>query len=150
MEDGRPRILIAAPAAVIRQLGSLFAGEADITGAETFDEAVATLQELEPDLIIVCYAFDEVRPFRLLHYVRHEWHGENIPRILVRALPIPLGDTQEAQIRESYKTLGVDEFCNLQDQARRDGTEAALREFRHTVISRLPRPEDAPPQASSA
>ncbi len=145
MEDGRPRILIAAPAAIVGQLGQLFQA-ADTAGAETFEDALARLDELTPDLVIVCYAFDEVRPFRLFHYLRHEWQRENVPRILVRALPIPLGQTQEAQIRESYKTLGVDEFFNLQDEAGRSSRETVLQEFRNAVIRLLPRM----PQAQSA
>jgi PleD family two-component response regulator len=142
MEGEHPRILIAAPGPVIKELSSVLADEARPVGGETLDEAVRKLQELEPDLIIVCYAFDEVRPFRLLHYLRHELHRRHVPTILVRALPVPLGKTQEAEIRESYKSLGVDEFFNLQDEKLRQGTEEALRRFRDAVVSRLPRSRD--------
>jgi PleD family two-component response regulator len=142
MEGEHPRILIAAPGPVIKELSSVLADEARPVGGETLDEAVRKLQELEPDLIIVCYAFDEVRPFRLLHYLRHELRRRHVPTILVRALPVPLGKTQEAEIRESYKSLGVDEFFNLQDEKVRQGTEEALRRFRDAVVSRLPRTRD--------
>jgi hypothetical protein len=121
----------------MRELAFALNDEVHTDGAEAFDEVVGKLTESRPDLIIVCYAFDEVRPFRLLHYVRDEWRA-HVPTILVRALPIPLGTTEEARIRESYKTLGVDEFVNLNDDKQRLGKEAALRIFRDVVISRLP------------
>jgi hypothetical protein len=142
MEGELPSILIAAPGPVIKELGSLLTDEARPVGGETLEEAVAQLHEVEPDLIIVCYAFDEVRPFRLLQYVRNEWRRRHVPTVLVRALPVPLGKTQEAEIRESYKSLGVDEFFNLHDAKVREGSEAALRAFRDAVTSRLPRTGD--------
>jgi PleD family two-component response regulator len=142
----RSGILIAAPADVIRRLGAALADDAEISGAETWDQALERLDEQQPQLIIVCYAFDEMRPFRLVHYVRHEWQATraNVPTILVRALPVPLRKTQEDQIRESYKTLGVDEFFNLHDEGERRGSEEALQEFRESVIRRLPMTPDAP------
>jgi PleD family two-component response regulator len=142
MDGEHPWILIAAPGPVIRELSSVLADEVRPVGGETLDQAVGQLQGLEPDLIIVCYAFDEVRPFRLLHYLRHELRRRHVPTILVRALPVALGKTQEAEIRESYKSLGVDEFFNLHDEKLRQGKEAALGKFRDAVMSRLPRPRD--------
>jgi hypothetical protein len=47
-----------------------------------------------------------------------EWQGAGVPIMLVRALPVPLGKTQEAEIRDSYEKLGVDEFMNLYDTRR--------------------------------
>lgn len=135
----RPRILIAAPAAVRRQLGRAFADEAEIVGEETWEQAVIRLHEADPDLIIVCYVFDEMRPFRLLRYARHEWKHRHVPTILVRALPVALGKSEEHDIRESYRALGVDDFFNLRDEALRHGKEAALQRLRDCVLSRLPR-----------
>jgi hypothetical protein len=137
MGADHPRILIAAPGPVIKELASALTGEAEIVGGQTFEEAVGKLHGLRPDLIIVCYVFDEARPFRLLQYARNE-RPAHVPTILVRALPIPLGRTQEAQIRESYNALGVDEFINLNDAKERYGKQEALRQFRDAVISRLP------------
>ena len=58
--------------------------------------------------------------------------------ILVRALPVPLGRTQEAEIRESYRTLGVDEFFNWHGLERRHGRSTGLQKFRDSVLSQLP------------
>jgi PleD family two-component response regulator len=135
----RPRILIAAPATVSRQLRGAFTDEVEVVGEETWQEAVTCLHDADPDLIIICYVFDEMRPFRLLRYARHEWKHVHVPTILVRALPVPLGKSQEHEIRESYKALGVDDFFNLRDETLRHGKEAALQRLRDCVLSRLPR-----------
>src|SRR5687768_6709200 len=140
MGERRNRLFIAAPAAVIRHLGGLFAAhEVEIVGCETWDDAVSRLEEKEADLLVICYAFDEMRPFRLLQYLRQERPRAHLATILVRALPVPLGKTQEEQIRESYQNLGVDQFCNLYDEKQREGAEVALRHFREAVLARLPR-----------
>ena len=130
MGERRNRLFIAAPAAVIRHLGGLFAAhEVEIVGCETWDDAVSRLEEKEADLLVICYAFDEMRPFRLLQYLRQERPRAHLPTILVRALPVPLGKTQEEQIRESYQNLGVDQFYNLYDEKQREGDELALRQI---------------------
>jgi len=136
----RYRLFIAAPAAVIRHLAGLFtANEIEIVGCETWDDAVSRLEEKQADLVVICYAFDEMRPFRLLQYLRQERPRAHLPTILVRALPVPLGKTHDEQIRESYQNLGVDQFYNLYDEKQREGDEVALRHFREAVLARLPR-----------
>lgn len=138
MRAGPPRILIAAQGPVIRELRRIFrADDVETVGAETWEQAASRLEDAQPDLILVCYAFDEGRPFRLLHHVREDRRRAHVPTILVRTLPLPLGKTQEAQIREAYKTLGVDEFFNLHDASVRDGAEAAAYQFRDAVLGRL-------------
>ena len=42
-------------------------------------------------------------------------------------------------MRESYKTLGVDDFFNLRDEVVRHGKEAPLERLRDCVLGRLPR-----------
>jgi hypothetical protein len=143
----RNRLFIAAPAPVIRQLGgALAADDIEIIGCETWDDAVSRLEEKDADVLVICYAFDEMRPFRLLQYLRQERPRSHVPTVLVRALPVPLGKTQEEQIRESYQNLGVDQFYNLYDEKLREGTEPALRNFRNRVLATLRRaPEDYSP-----
>jgi hypothetical protein len=68
---------------------------------------------------------------------------EKLPRrvriLLVRALPVPLG-AREADIRASYERLGVDEFINFSDEARRNGLDAAIAHFREAALTRLQKP----------
>jgi hypothetical protein len=83
-------------------------------------------------------AFDELRPFRLLQHLRQEPRAAHVPTMLVRALPIPIGEAEEARIREAHTTLGVDQFFNLSDEARRTDRAAALQKFRDAVRALLP------------
>jgi len=147
---GPRRVLIAAPARVIRELGGLFLDDAvEVVGAQTWDEALSALDSAKPDLLIVCYAFDEARPFRLFQHLRSDRRKAHLPTILVRSLPVRLGATQAAAIRTSYETLGVDEFFNLHDEKARQGADAALRQFRESVLNRLPRQAAPDPKKGS-
>ena len=134
----RPRILIGAPRDVIRLLTGALTDGVDVFGAQTHEEAISVLHAENPDLIIVCYAFDEMRPFRFLRHVRENWQRLHVPTMLVRALPVALSRTQEHEIGESYKTLGVDEFFNLHAQRQRHGRDGGLQRFRESVLHQLP------------
>ncbi len=137
--EGLPVALIAAPAAVTKELGSALANDVERISVETLDDAVARTKERLPDVLIVCYAFDEIRPVRLLQHLRQVSRAAHVPTMLVRALPIPIGEAEEARIREAYTTLGVDRFFNLSDEARRMDRAAALQKFRDAVRALLPR-----------
>lgn len=134
----RCRIVIAAPLPVVRELSTGLHEHCDIKDAETYEEVTGLIARQCPDLVLVCYVFDEMRPFRLISYVREELGRGNLPIVLVRALPVPLGATQEAEIRESYKTLGVAEFVNFRDYARERGVDRALEYLRAVVLRLLP------------
>src|SRR5690348_11614601 len=128
----RPRILIAAPAAVCRKLESALAGEAAVVCAEEFDAAMELLRAGDVDLLVLCYVFDDVRPYRLLNQMQEQSFAE-IPTVLVRALPVPLRDS-EKDLEEAYQQLGVRWFFNLSDAARSEGPQA-LERFAHDVLS---------------
>jgi CheY-like chemotaxis protein len=140
----RPRLLIAAPSSVIRELSFALGDAVEVIGADTWDQALERLGDPLPSLIVVCYAFDQMRPFRLVHHLRAKQDGRRLPIILVRALPVPLGRTQEVEIRQSYQNLGVDEFVNLYDTRQQAGTAAAFERFRDLVFARLPRTAAVP------
>jgi len=106
-------------------------------GGETWDQCVAWLNNHEPALVLVCYAFDEMRPFRLISYIRDDQQRKGLPTVLVRALPVPLGATQEAEIRESYKTLGVTDFVNVRGLIEELGERLALEQFRTRIAELL-------------
>jgi hypothetical protein len=116
-----PRVLIAAPIRVVSELGSVLEGEAALVGGERSRKFQ-----------------HQIRPFRILNYVREELRGAHIPTMLVRALPVPIGETEEARIRESYTTLRVDALFNLHDEARRTDRRAALHKFRDAIQRLLP------------
>jgi hypothetical protein len=129
-----PRVLIAAPAVVIRQLRAALPEDADVTGAAIWEDAVRGLAEVTPQLIV-----DEVRPYRFIQHVR-DTEDQRVPIFLIRAITIPLGATQEADVRRSYVELGVNAFLNFSDLANEKGLDAALEEFRRVALSLLPRP----------
>ena len=90
-------IVLASPATAFGK-GALYCVEPANGCPSTFktwDDAVSRLEEKAADLIVICYAFDEMRPFRLLQYLRQGRRRAHLPTILVRALPVPLGKNEE-------------------------------------------------------
>jgi|SRR5688572_27573948 len=140
--------LIAAPSAVVSKLKGGLPDHFEVVAAETHDEAVARLRERRVDLLILCYIFDDVRPYRLLNHL-HEL-GEAPPTMLVRALPVPLRGSEE-EVRTAYAPLGVREFQNFSDQEKIEGTKAALARFRQLVLGMVrARPSGVPARDSQA
>ena len=124
-------ILIAAPTLVCKKLEPVLAKGASVVCAEEFDEAVRLLRVGNIDLLLLCYIFDDVRPYRLLNYLQE--HGvAKITTILVRALPVPLQES-ERQVEEAYQQLGVARFVNLSDAEKREG-EIAVERFGDEVL----------------
>jgi CheY-like chemotaxis protein len=130
------RILIAAPPGVVQTLGEgLRELAVEVYVGTTSAEAGAHLAK-ELDLILVCYVFDDVRPYRLINRIRNESPHGQTPLILVRALPVPLGQSQEWEIRQAYKSIGVDDFVNYSQLLQEQGEAQANRALRESV-SRL-------------
>lgn len=125
---------MAAPSDVIRQIGPALEG-LDVLRAPTWEEALAQLGCQNPDGLIVSYSFDELRPFRLLHHLLDQ--GRRVPTILLRAVPVRLERTEEADIRQTYSALGVAEFLNFADVERRSGRSEALQQLRRLVMNHL-------------
>jgi hypothetical protein len=130
-----PVVLIAAPSAVVSKLKTGVADHVEVLAAETYEAALACLSERQVDLLIVCYIFDDVRPYRLLNRLKEL--GEAPPAMLVRALPVPLREKEE-EVRTAYAPLGVREFQNFSDQEKIEGTKVALAQFRQLVLRLVP------------
>lgn len=132
-----PRIFLAAPAVVVRQLSAALPKDVEVISAAIWDDAVQRLRDAAPQLIIVCYIFDEMRPYRFIQHVR-DTEYQRAPIFLIRAVTVPLGTTLETDLRRSYVDLGVNAFLNFSDLANEHGLDAALHEFRRVVVSLLP------------
>ncbi|TAK82270.1 MAG: hypothetical protein EPO20_21560 [Betaproteobacteria bacterium] len=132
------RVLLAAPHDVILDVQPALAKCLELSAAETLDEAITRLHADKPEMLLVCYAFDNVRPFRLLQYLQLEWQGPKMPIMLIRAVPVSTGKAEEAEIFEAYSSLGVLHFFNLWNQIAQHGREVALRRLQHAVQSILP------------
>jgi hypothetical protein len=131
MSASEAAVLIAAPSAVVSKLKAGLPDQVEVMAAETYDDALARLGERRVDLLVLCYVFDDVRPYRLLNHLQAL--RERPPAMLVRALPIPLREKEE-ELRAAYAPLGVREFQNFSDQEKREGTKAALARFRSIVL----------------
>jgi PleD family two-component response regulator len=129
----RACVLIAAPALVIRQLGAALPPEVEVVGAATWEEATQRLEVADPALIVVCYVFDEMRPYRFIRHARQKYR--NTPIFLVRAVTVRLGSGHEADVRRSYTDLGANEFMNFSDLANERGLDTALQEFARVAAS---------------
>jgi hypothetical protein len=132
--QARTQVLIAAPSSVYAELEGLLKSDVDVVGAATYDEAVHRLEANTVGLLILCYVFDEVRPYRLLNYLQDS--GKRLPTVLVRAVAVPLR-RKDSEIAEAYASLGVDTFYNLSGEGQRLGRDVALQGFRHCVLGEL-------------
>ena len=125
------RTLIAAPNGVVQTLGNALRELGVQVLAGVTPEAAASHLDGELDLILVCYVFDDLHPYRFINRIRNESPHRHTPLILIRALPVPLGESQEWEICRAYKSIGVDEFVNYSQLAHDKGTrhaDLALRE----------------------
>jgi CheY-like chemotaxis protein len=136
VSGGVPRVLIAAPLGVIRELAAALGNGVEVLGATTWTESLNRLEQA-PDVIVVCYVFDELRPYRLIQHVRAELEDRPIPIVLVRALPVRLGN-EENDVRDSYLAIGVTEFLNLWAETQRHDRPTALELFRDCISGLLP------------
>ncbi len=137
MERGVPRVLVAASGIATDELRSALEDAVEVIQAGTLEEAVARFRDDDPDLVVLGYHFDELRPYRFVRHVREDERRPARPIVLVQVLPLHLGRTEEAQIGEAYHALGVDEFLDLSAEAERAGPVAARARLRHAVLRRL-------------
>lgn len=131
MSASRPVVLIAAPVSVVNKLKAGVADQVEVVAAETYEDALTCLRERQVALLIVCYIFDNMRPYRLLNHLQEL--SEPPAAMLVRALPVPLRE-DEQDVRRSYAPLGVREFQNFADQEKSEGMKTALAQFRSLVL----------------
>ena len=137
VKNDQIRTLIAAPPGVVETLGNALRELAvEVYPGINTAEAGAHL-ERDLDLILVCYVFDDVRPYRFINRIRNESSHVRTPLILVRALPVPLGESQEWEIRQAYKSIGVDEFINYSQLSHQNGAAHADRALREGVSKLL-------------
>jgi CheY-like chemotaxis protein len=119
------RALIAAPNGVVQTLGNALRELGVQVYAGVTPEAAASHLTAELDLILVCYVFDDLHPYRFINRIRNDSPHKRTPLILIRALPVPLGESQESEIRRAYGSIGVNEFVNYSQLAYDKGTAHA-------------------------
>ena len=143
------RTLIAAPNGVVQTLGNALRELGVEVCAGVTPEAAASHLAADLDLILVCYVFDDLHPYRFINRIRNDSPHKRTPLILIRALPVPLGESQESEIRRAYNSMGVNEFINYSQLAHDKGTahaDVVLRECVSQLVSGRGTP--SPPVAS--
>ena len=131
----RPRVLIAVAPGAVRQVSIALGDAFDCTLVDTVETGIQRLGAGSFDLLVVGYFFDNSHPFRLI--TEAKVRSPRTPILLVRALPLSLGRTGEADIRAAYRELGVAEFLNFQRDIELLGVEEAQQVFRRLAVSLL-------------
>ena len=131
------RTLIAAPQAVVDTLAdALRELGVEACPGVTMDQANEHLAG-KLDLILVCYVFDDLHPYRFINRIKNESAHARTPLVLIRALPVPLGESQEWEIRRAYQSIGVDEFINYSQLVSEKGSTEANRALREAIVKLL-------------
>jgi PleD family two-component response regulator len=116
----RPRVLLADTPQALPLVARLLGDEFAISGASTWDEALRCLETNPPQVAVIGYHFDDLRPYRLVQAIREVGERDRVPVVLVRALPVLPDHADEKEIEESYRQLGVDAYLVLDKGARGD------------------------------
>ncbi|MGE5639197.1 MAG: hypothetical protein ACM30H_03820 [Clostridia bacterium] len=138
MEPGRgATILIVSLPGNLDLVAPLFRGHANVQCAADHDTAVRLCAECHPDVVLVGYHFDHMRPYRVIHALRDDGCLRGGVFILFCMLPTEGIDLDGAKIREAYRGIGCEEFIDLRQEASENGAGAALATLRQRVLPYL-------------
>lgn len=127
-------VLVADSARATAELRRMFADHVHFVSAQTFEDAVRVLRSRPVHLVMIGYHFDELRPYRLIAYIRKESRSPQVPIVLVRLLAAKMGRSSEEQVREAYRSLGIQQFFSLPDELEVDDRAEALERIREQVF----------------
>lgn len=136
MDRRHPCVVVADLPLCLRAIKRLLQNHFRVVEASEYEAAVHAIREEAPNLVIVGYHFDELRPYRLIQHIRKDLANPP-PILMVQALPVERGKTEDSDVREAYNTLGVRQFVALQDLFERHGDNEAPREFAKIIWSLL-------------
>lgn len=109
----------------------LLGDEFEVVTATSFEEAVEAL-DYRVDVIVLGYHFDEMRPYRLLRYLRDD-RPMSARVLLVRGLAFESLTIDEAETARTYKDLGVEAYLALDKVATGDRFDEAASALRQAV-----------------
>ncbi len=92
-----------------RLLGAAF----ETSCATTWDDALRSLREKPPQVVLVGYHFDEARPYHFIGRLRDDALARDLPVLLVRGLAVQQGPYIDREIRESYRKFGADDYLAI-------------------------------------
>lgn len=109
----------------------------DVLRCETLEQVVERIRHDSPELIVLCYLFDEMRPFRLVHHVRNDLRRADLPILLVQPVDWHLDDAQIKQMSDAYESIGINGFVNFHEDVQTYGEKKTLQRFRTLVMNLL-------------
>ena len=120
MSSTTPRVLLADTPQALPLVARLLGEEFAVSRASTWEQAVRCLETSQPQVAVIGYHFDDLRPYRLVQAIRAADERGRVPVVFVRALPVLPDHADEKEIEESYRQLGVDSYLVLDKAARGD------------------------------
>ncbi len=117
MPDHRPSILVADTARALPLMAKLLGEDSHIVKAPTYAQAVRCLRKKAFDAVVLGYHFDDMRPDRLLRYIRGEPALRGKPVVLVRGLPFLHVGLDDEELRAAYTEIGADAYLPLDKSA---------------------------------
>jgi PleD family two-component response regulator len=133
MSSTAPRVLLADTPQALPLVARLLGDEFVVNRASTWQEALRCLETGQPQIAVIGYHFDDLRPYRLVQAIRAADERGRVPVILVRALPVLPDHTDEKEIEESYRQLGVDTYLVLDKAARGDDFAEVSKRLRAAI-----------------
>ena len=90
-----------------------------------------------PDMYLIGHHFDDMRPHRLISFLRSKPWAVSTPIVVEIALPLTRPAIDEEQLRRSYIRLGANGYVSLFDHMRRAGRGAGVSELKSIVRAQL-------------
>ena len=139
IEKPRCRVLVADTPEALPLVSRLLGEDFLLTHATTVDEAERLLGEYDPDVVVVGYHFDNLRPYRLLQTLKDDDRPMRVAALLVRALPVLPQATDEKRIEDSYRQMGADAYLVLDKAARGEAFTEVSERLRGAVKRLCPK-----------
>ena len=133
---GKPKLLVAGTPPAIETIEHVFGADAEYLPARSLDAAIEGF-EAHPDVILCNARFDESRMFELLQAAKAQPATRETPFICFRLTPLPAA--WRRCLEAAVLAIGATAFIDLSALERDKGRDAAEKELREIVLSRLPR-----------
>lgn len=133
----RKTILVVSLPGNAEMLASAFERDGEVHCALDESTAVRLFRENHPDVVLIGYHFDRMRPYRVIHALRETPRAGESSLILFCMLPTEGRDFDGDSIRDAYRELGCLDFVDLRAEAARSGPDAATARLRRFVLDYL-------------
>ena len=132
-----PTILILSLWESARLLKHAWDGEATVLVATDAEAALQLCAEHPPDVVLVSYLFDELRPYRVVRTLREDPCSSNAAIVLFRFLPLRSLRFDEDEVRQAYEDLGCTTCVDCYPELEERGLDAAIAKLKEAVAPHL-------------